>query len=329
MSTYSTIHSQRSMFCDKTRNAYYQNALRNAVTPKSVILDLGAGLGELGMIALSEGADKVYLVEPASVADITEIIVKENGLKNQVTCIKGKIEDVELPEKVDVIISVFTGNFLLSEDLLPSLFYARDKYLREGGRLIPDRAKMFVSAVCMPEFYEKHIDCWIDTESGIDYSKVRDYAVNSIYAYRHKNKNDLLILSPPAELVELDFMQATNASCHSTVEIEITQDGTLHGWLGWFDARMGEKWLSTSPLGEKMHWGQIFLPMEHPLEVKQGTVIVLTIDRPEFGEWSWFVEVNGKKEKHSTFLSEPISIDKVTKLSNSYIPKLSKKQEPR
>ena len=46
---------------------------------------------------------------------IITIIIKENNLSDKIECIEGKIEEIELPEKVDLIISVFTGNFLLSE----------------------------------------------------------------------------------------------------------------------------------------------------------------------------------------------------------------------
>ena len=37
------------------------------------------------------------------------MIVKKNGYENVITIIKGKVEEVELPEKVDVIISEWMG----------------------------------------------------------------------------------------------------------------------------------------------------------------------------------------------------------------------------
>jgi hypothetical protein len=80
------------------------------------------------------------------------MVVKDNTTTEKMECISGKIEKVSLPEQVDVIISVFTGNFLLTEDLLPSLFYARDKYLRPGGKMIPDRAKMIIVPVVKSEY---------------------------------------------------------------------------------------------------------------------------------------------------------------------------------
>ena len=47
-----------------------------------------------------------------------------------ITVLKGKIEDIELPvAKVDIIISEWMGYFLLFENMLNSVLYARDKWL--------------------------------------------------------------------------------------------------------------------------------------------------------------------------------------------------------
>jgi hypothetical protein len=48
----------------------------------------------------------------------------------EITIIKGKLEDVELPVKqVDIIISEWMGYFLLYESMLDTVLLARDKYL--------------------------------------------------------------------------------------------------------------------------------------------------------------------------------------------------------
>lgn len=46
----------------------------------------------------------------------------------QIQVIQGRMEDVELPEKVDLIVSEWMGFYLLHESMLPSVFIARDKY---------------------------------------------------------------------------------------------------------------------------------------------------------------------------------------------------------
>lgn len=47
-----------------------------------------------------------------------------------ITVLKGKMEEIELPvPKVDVIISEWMGYFLLYENMLDTVLYARNKWL--------------------------------------------------------------------------------------------------------------------------------------------------------------------------------------------------------
>lgn len=325
MSGYKSLQEHHSMFFDDCRNQYYFSALQKVIDKDSVILDLGAGLGILGLMALSLGAKKVYLVEPASIIETTRMVIKANKLSDRVVCIEGTIEEVELPERVDIITSVFTGNFLLQEDLLPSLFYARDKFLRPEGKLIPDRAKMITVPISFPKYYVKHIDCWSKSVHNVDFNLVRKFAANNIYSVSPQ-KEQIDLLSEPAEIIELDFMTSTEASCRKKIEIVISKDKELHGFLGWFDAKLGDEWLSTSPIiDQQMHWNQLFLPLEEPLNVVKGETVKFELNRPQFSEWSWVVEAEDKRQKHSTFLSEPVIFSKVMKEQNHYKPRLSEK----
>lgn len=120
-------------------------------------------------------------------------------------------------------------------------------------------------------------------------------------------------------------MTATKATCKSKIEAIISEDGISHGWLGWFDARVGNEWLSTSPLGDKMHWGQVFLPLTEPISIKKTDKVSFALTRPEFGEWSWIVSAEGKRQKQSTFLSEPINTLQMMKQSAECKPVISEK----
>jgi predicted RNA methylase len=79
-------------------------------------------------------------------ADVAEAIVEANGLGHVITVIKGRIEDVELPERVDVIVSEWMGFYLLHENMLPSVLCARDRWLK----VRPSAAQcvQFVSDAC-------------------------------------------------------------------------------------------------------------------------------------------------------------------------------------
>lgn len=329
--SYSNITGHRSMVFDKVRNAAYTRAMEKVITPETTVMDLGAGLGVLGLTAASLGAAKVYLVEPAIPANLPQEIAAANNLL-QVECLETTAEALTLDTRVNLILSVFTGNFLLTEDLLPSLFYARDKYLAPGGKLIPDCGRMMVMPVNMPKYYREHVQVWQDSgerfaQAGLpplDYQRIAGFAGNSLFYDTAKNFEPKS-LAVPATLMELDFYTATSAACDTSLELTLTQGGICHGWLGWFQARMEGEWFSTGPDDEQSHWSQVFMPLQRPLEVNAGETLSFALKRPEMGEWTWTTGHNGNKQRQSTFLSEQLSPADLLKKSDRYQPALSAK----
>ncbi|KAM1664264.1 hypothetical protein EV1_043177 [Malus domestica] len=57
----------------------------------------------------------------------------EKQMEKEDEVIEGPMEDVVLPEKVDVIISEWMGYFLLRESMLDSVICARDRWLKPTG----------------------------------------------------------------------------------------------------------------------------------------------------------------------------------------------------
>jgi len=58
--------------------------------------------------------------------------VNNNRLSDSVFVIAGKIEEVDIPEKVDVIISEPMGYMLFNERMLETFLHAK-KWLKPGG----------------------------------------------------------------------------------------------------------------------------------------------------------------------------------------------------
>ena len=54
----------------------------------------------VAFFAAQAGAKKVYAVELSLAANIAETLAKSNGFGDVVQIVRGKIEQVELPEKV-------------------------------------------------------------------------------------------------------------------------------------------------------------------------------------------------------------------------------------
>ncbi|TYH69112.1 hypothetical protein ES332_D05G033300v1 [Gossypium tomentosum] len=132
------------MLKDVVRTKTYQNVIyRNKfLFQNKVVLDVGAGTGILSLFCAKAGAAHVYAVECSHMADMDKQIVETNGLSDVVTVLKGKIEEIELPvAKVDIIISEWMGYFLLFENMLNTVLYARDKWLTmDISKMVPGDA---------------------------------------------------------------------------------------------------------------------------------------------------------------------------------------------
>jgi hypothetical protein len=291
------------MVFDGNRNEAYANALHRCVRPGSVVLDLGAGLGIHGLMAAATGASLVYLVDPEPVVQVAAAAARANGLGEKIVVLQDRIEELELPEKVDVLVSVFTGNLLFSEDLLPSLFHARDNYLKPNGAMVPDRAQLLVAPLCAPTLHQRYVGRWSERIFGFDYSAVRSLAANEIAGLPREQLADAQLLGHAVAMADVDLTRAQKADCAGSAACLVEASGVCHGLLGSIRIRLGDAWLTTQLDAPAVHWLPVYLPIDPPLPVSAGEALAIALRRPAFGDWTWSVEGIAGSRHHSTFLA--------------------------
>ncbi|KAI4807005.1 hypothetical protein KUCAC02_017785 [Chaenocephalus aceratus] len=207
-----TIHEE--MIADHVRtNTYRMAILNNSESIRGkVVLDVGAGTGVLSMFCVQAGARKVYAVEACSIAEQAVNIVKQNNMENKIEVIRGTVETVDLPEKVEVIVSEWMGYALLHESMLNSVLYARDKWLKPGGIILPHKAELYIAPVSDP-VVEDRLHFWytVKDQYGVDMSCMSDFArgciMNSDITVNSVHGED--VLSHPARFAELDLHTVT------------------------------------------------------------------------------------------------------------------------
>lgn len=152
MSTYGDLGVHRWMLRDRVRNEAYQRAIQQVVKPGDVVLDIGAGTGILSIFAAAAGARRVFAVERTRVASIARTMIARNGYENVIQVLEQDVEDVELPEKVDVIVSEWMGGFGVDENMLAPQVIARQRFLKPGGKMIPAKVTAIIAPVSVPDF---------------------------------------------------------------------------------------------------------------------------------------------------------------------------------
>lgn len=77
-----------SMIADRVRMDAFAQALRQATTPESVVVDIGTGTGILALLACRFGARRVYAIEPDDAIQVAREIAAANGYADRIDFIQ-------------------------------------------------------------------------------------------------------------------------------------------------------------------------------------------------------------------------------------------------
>ena len=289
---YGKLKLHLEMLNDKPRTLAYRKAINSHVDvfAGKTILDVGCGTGILSLFcARDTQANKVYAVEGSiDIGSVTTDLIKANDMQGKISVVIGKIEDIELPEKVDVILSEWMGTFLLFEFMIDSVLFARDKWLKPNGVIWPSNAQLFITPCSAKKIYDEKVTVWRN-QYGFDFSPVMNKAkVEFLHRPVHNYELDPGdCLSQSAVLLDIDmstFSRENLELMSEMFEFLIIKEGTLHGLCAWFRVTFGgvpppvtDKaeyiTLSTAPDQEQTHWKQNLFLLDEPLTVHTGNFI--------------------------------------------------------
>ncbi|KAM7519593.1 hypothetical protein LguiB_018555 [Lonicera macranthoides] len=269
--SYSHFGIHEEMLKDVVRTKTYQNVIyKNTFLFKDkIVLDVGAGTGILSLFCAKAGAKHVYAVECSQMADMAQEIVKANGFSNVITVLKGKIEEIELPvPQVDIIISEWMGYFLLYENMLNTVLYARDKWLVKDGLVLPDKASLYVTAIEDAEYKEDKIEFW-NNVYGFDMSCIRKQSIM-----------EPLVDTVDQNLITMDIskMSSGDASFTAPFKLVAERDDYIHALVAYFDVAFTKchkmTGFSTGPKSRATHWKQTVLYFDEVITICEGESII-------------------------------------------------------
>ena len=299
---YAEFEVHRSMICDRIRTEAFKSAIDSVVRSGDVVLDAGAGSGILSVFAARAGAARVYAVEQTSVAVFAQELAAANGVSEIVRVIHGDVMDVELPERVDVIVSEWLGGFGIDEGMLVPVVVARDRWLKPGGIMIP-RSVTAWAALVHDRYLSETVDFLRDNPYGLDLEDLVDKTVNEISysgGFRHLAAGDRR--SEPRRLwatdVEHNPLEQARAPHEGEVLLPVHDHGTANALALWFSAEIAPgASLSVGPGDPPTHWGMTTAPLRSPVELTPGMLVRAkvrtTLARPA-GTWTrWAIAMPG------------------------------------
>lgn len=303
---YAQLLHQGNMLADHVRTGTYQLAMmkNNIDFNNKVVLDVGTGTGILAFFACQAGAKKVYAVEASESSEIAKLLAEANGYGKKVEIVKGRIEEIVLPEKVDIIISEPIGFLLVHERMLESYAIARDRFLKPGGLMMPTTGSIILAPLTDDTLYKEQlakIQFWNCSDFyGVDLTATLEAAQKQYFSQPVVgNFSSSSLISLSRTVHEIDFNQVTCEELQDfTINFSFTIDTTaiMHGIGGWFDINfIGSKetvCLSTSPDCPGTHWYQCRLLLGDPIAVNKGQSISGSLHFIANEKFSYYIDMD-------------------------------------
>ncbi|KAK2707231.1 hypothetical protein QYM36_015047 [Artemia franciscana] len=174
--------------------------------------------------------------------------------------------------QVDIIISEWMGYCLFYESMLDTVLYARDKWLKEGGMLFPDKACLYLTAIEDRQYKDDKINWWDDVY-GFNMSSIRKVAVAEPLVDVVDPKQ---VVSNSCLVREVDLYTVTKETIPFTAPFHLMarRNDYVQALVAYFTIeftkchkRVG---FSTGPESQYTHWKQTVFYLNEYLTVKKG-----------------------------------------------------------
>lgn len=295
------LEIHRGLLQDEIRTNAFREAIRRAVSPGRVVLDLGTGSGILSFFACEAGARRVFAIDATHTADLATFLSRQLGFVDRIQVFHERSTKVELPEPADVLVTETIGAFAFDERILSSVIDARARLLKPDAVIIPRRVDLYLVPVDDASIYERSVSWWMSRPYGFDLSALAVFASNIVFV---GNVGRDSFLSTPEMVIAADLATITSADVSGSVHFTAVRGGLMHGFAGWFRATLVDGIELSNELGGTS-WEHVFLPLQSPVAVEAGMPIDVDLESNDGVMWRWRGTIGDAAFDQMTALSTP------------------------
>jgi predicted RNA methylase len=281
------------MMNDRFRNDAYFDALQNAITPATHVLEIGTGSGLLAMMAAKLGARQVTTCEAVSeIAETARAIIADNGFTPSVTVVSKisteMVIGADMDDRADLLVSEILSSEFFGEGVLYSIEDAKRRLLKPGARIIPARGSIQIALFGGVDI-EKNIR--VDEVYGFDLSRFNEIMIRKQYISR--NDLNIELLSDDTGAFFVDFVETERfpPDERKRIEVPVQKAGRCCGIIQWLRLEMDDNVvfenlpLIKNPAAGWQHCAYVF---PKAIDVQPGQVAVISAAHNRDTPWFFF-----------------------------------------
>jgi len=277
-SAHFAVHEE--LLKDEIRTKTFRNAIINNrhLFKDKIVLDIGCGVGTFSLFAAKAGARMVIAVEKSNVIEYAKRIIRANRYDKIIRVIKGKIEDIELPdgiEKVDIIIAEWMGYCLFYDSIIQSVIYARDKFLKPDGIIFPDRATMYMVGIEDRDYKDDKVEWWSNVY-GYNMGCLKNYVMREPLVDT-VDKRQICTDHYPLKTFDLKTMSINDINIDTKFRLHALRDDYIHAFVTYFlvefTACPQKIVINTAPGAGYTHWKQTVFYFPDSATIKQDEIL--------------------------------------------------------